>query len=156
MKTTVKPLHKPVIGWREWVSLPDLGIRSIKAKIDTGARSSALHAFDVEIFRRRGRDMVRFCVHPLQRNHRATVMAEVELFDRRVVRSSNGDARLRPVILTEMVLMGEKRTMELTLMDRGTMGFRMLLGRQAIRGHFVVDPNRSFLAGKRLKRRKRM
>jgi len=137
--------NKPIIGWREWVSLPALGIRAVKAKIDTGARSSALHAFSVTFFRRQGREMVRFHVHPLQRDYRKSVVAEARLLERRMVRSSNGEARLRPVIVTEMVLMGKRRSIELTLIDRGTMGFRMLLGRQAIRGHFIVDPNRSFL-----------
>ena len=154
MVDAVKLKDKPVIGWREWVSLPKLGIRTIKAKVDTGARSSALHAFNVEIFRRRGRDMVRFHVHPLQRNHLESIVAEVELLDRRVVRSSTGTAGLRPVILTEVVLMGQTKTIELTLVDRGTMGFRMLLGRQALQGLFVVDPARSFLAGREMQRRR--
>ena len=146
--TPVKSNQKPIIGWREWVSLPKLGIPAIKVKIDTGARSSALHAFDMEIFRNRGRDMVRFIVHPFQRNNRNRILAEVELLDHRMVRSSSGDAKMRPVILTELMLMGQRRSIELTLIDRSTMGFRMLLGREAIRGGYVVDPNRSYLAGK--------
>ena len=92
--------------------------------------------------------MVRFYVHPFQRNNRGRIGAEVEMFDRRMVRSSSGDAKMRPVILTELMLMGERRSIELTLIDRSTMGFRMLLGREAIRGGYVVDPNRSYLAGK--------
>lgn len=139
---------KPIIGWREWVSLPKLGISAIKAKIDTGARSSAIHASEMEIYRSRGRDMVRFTVQPFQRNNRDRIVAEVELFDRRKVRSSSGEAKIRPVILTELMLMGRRKSIELTLIDRSDMGFRMLLGREAIRGDFVVDPNRSYLAGK--------
>ncbi|NIO11307.1 MAG: ATP-dependent zinc protease [Deltaproteobacteria bacterium] len=153
--TSARPHIKPVIGWREWVSLPGLGISSIKAKIDTGARSSALHASEMEIFRRRGRDMVRFTVYPYQRNSRDRVVAEVELYDRRMVRSSSGDAHLRPVILTELMLMGERKSIELTLIDRSAMGFRMLLGREAIRGDYVVDPGRSYLGGKVSQRQNR-
>ncbi len=145
----------PVIGWREWVGLPDLGIRSIKAKIDTGARSSALHAFDVEPYVHRGIQMVRFVVHPVQRSTRRTVHAEAEVLEYRHVRSSGGHQTLRPVILADVTLGGQRWTIELTLANRDAMGFRMLLGRQAIRGRFVVDPGRSFLAGRRKVRRHR-
>ena len=153
-RLSMKSNNKPIIGWREWVSLPKLGISAIKAKIDTGARSSALHASEMEIYRSRGRDMVRFTVHPFQRNNRDKIVAEVELVDRRMVRSSSGDSRLRPVILTELVLMGQRQSIELTLIDRSSMGFRMLLGREAVRGGFVVDPNRSYIAGKGSQRRR--
>jgi len=136
------------IGWREWVALPDLGVTRIKAKIDTGARSSALHAFDLEHFRRRGHDMVRFAVHTLQRSSKRVIVAEAEMMDERIVRSSNGVNALRPVILTRVELLGESWPIELTLASRDEMGFRMLLGRQAVRGRFLIDPGRSYLAGR--------
>ena len=136
------------IGWREWVALPDLGVTRIKAKIDTGARSSALHAFDLERFRRRGNDMVRFTIHTLQRSSKRVIVAEAEMLDERVVRSSNGVNALRPVILTRVELLGESWPIELTLASRDEMGFRMLLGRQAVRGRFLIDPGRSYLAGR--------
>ncbi len=134
-----------VIGWRERVALPELGISEIKAKIDTGARSSALHAFELEIFTRDGKQMVRFKVHPYQRDTKRTVIAEAELLERRTVRSSIGYAQLRPVIQT-MVELGEKQwPIELTLTNRDAMGFRMLLGRQAVRRRWLVDAGKSFL-----------
>lgn len=139
---------RPVIGWREWVRLPGLGIDAIKAKVDTGARSSSLHAYDIERFRRKGVRMVRFRVHPIQRDFRTTVQAEAPLVDLRKVRSSTGVASLRPVILTEVELQGVRWEIEVTLTRRDAMGFRMLLGRQAIRGRFTVDAGRSFVAGK--------
>jgi hypothetical protein len=130
------------------VGLPDLGIAFVKAKVDTGARSSALHAFDVETFTRRGKEMVRFKVHPRQRDSTRTIGAEAEVRDRRHVRSSGGHRTLRPVIETTLELCGESWPIELTLVSRDAMGFRMLLGRQAIRRRLVVDPGRSFLAGR--------
>ncbi len=147
------PAELPTIGWREWVTMPHLGIRAIKAKVDTGARSSSLHALAVEKFHRHGKQMVRFRVHPMQRDTSRTVVAEAELLGERQVRSSGGHVSLRPVIQTEIELLGESWNIELTLASRDTMGFRMLLGRQAVRGRFTIDPGRSFLAGK-LKRKK--
>jgi len=135
-----------VIGWREWVSLPALGVERIKAKIDTGARSSSLHAYDVEVFQRRGAEHVRFLLHPIQRSTRETVRAEALLVDRRMVRSSGGHETLRPVIETTLELGGRRWPIEVTLVNRDAMGFRMLLGRQALRGRTVIDPSRSFLA----------
>ncbi len=136
------------IGWREWISLPQLGIGKIKAKIDTGARSSALHAFDIETFEVEGKPKVRFKVHPKQRNTVITVAAEAEVIDQREVRNSGGKAELRPVILTEVELMGRKWAIELTLTNRELMGFRMLLGRQAVRRQFVIDAGKSYLGRK--------
>ena len=134
-----------IIGWRERVALPDLGISQIKAKIDTGARSSALHAFDVETFSRDDKTMVRFKVHPYQRDTHRTVSAEAELIDQRQVRNSGGHAQLRPVIQTMVELNGERWLIELTLTNRDVMGFRMLLGRQAVRKRFLVDAGQSFV-----------
>ncbi|MEQ8463909.1 ATP-dependent zinc protease family protein [Coleofasciculus sp. E1-EBD-02] len=141
-----------IIGWRERVALPDLGIAQIKAKIDTGARSSALHAFDVEPFSRDDKTMVRFKVHPYQRDTHRTVSAEAELIDQRQVRNSGGHAQLRPVIQTMVELNGERWLIELTLTNRDVMGFRMLLGRQAVRKRFLVDAGRSFVQSSTRKR----
>lgn len=138
----------PVIGWREWVSLPDLRIKEIKTKIDTGARSSALHAFDIRTLRRGGRRMVRFKVYPYQRDASRIVSAEAELLGERRVRSSSGKEEIRPVIRTSIELFDERWTIELTLTNRVQMGFRMLLGRQAVRKRFLIDPGRSYRAGR--------
>lgn len=144
----------PAIGWREWLALPDLGIERIKAKVDTGARSSALHAYDVEFLKRGGHDVVRFKVHPMQRNSRRVIRAEAPLLEMRHVRDSSGRLEERPVILTGLRLMDDDWGIELTLTRRDVMGFRMLLGRQAIRGRFAVDPARSYYNGK-LRRERR-
>ena len=134
-----------VIGWREWVELPELSIDRIKVKVDTGARSSSLHAFDISTFKRRGVEWVRFKIHPIQDDSRTTIQAEAELHDTRLVRSSSGKQTLRPVIITEVSLLGERWPIELTLVGRDEMGFRMLLGRQAVRRRFLVNPAVSFL-----------
>lgn len=138
-----------VIGWREVVILPQLGIDKIKAKIDTGARSSALHAFNIVEFKRDGKDFVRFQVHPKQRDRLTTVTSEAELLEYRKVRNSGGGVQLRPVIMTEIKLGENSWSMELTLTNRDVMGFRMLLGRQAVRNKFLIDPGRSFLQSRR-------
>ena len=145
---------RPVIGWREWIELPEFDIARIKVKIDTGARSSSLHAFDIEYFRRRGMSMVRFKVHPIQRDASRTVVAEAPLLDRRWVTNSGGTPDLRPVIETLVRFMGEQWPIELTLARRDVMGFRMLLGRQAVRRRFVVDPGNSFFGGRPLRKKK--
>lgn len=141
-----------VIGWREWVALPDFGVETIKAKVDTGARTSSLHAFDMEEFQRGRREMVRFKVHPEQRNAKRERTVEAEVQEWRRVRSSSGTTELRPVVLTTVEILGLRWQVELTLSRRDEMGFRMLLGRQAIRGHLLVDPGRSFINGRRGKK----
>jgi len=137
-----------VIGWREWVGLPDLGIERIKAKVDTGARSSSLHAFDVQEIEREGEKWVRFKIFPVQRNSDPIVLAEAVVLDYRSVRSSSGKSSLRPVIKTRIELLGVTWPIELTLANRDQMGFRMLLGRQAFRRRFLVDGGRSYCGGK--------
>jgi len=137
-----------VVGWREWVSLPALGIPRIKAKLDTGARSAAIHAYDLDYFIRDGRRWVRFKVHPLQGDSKTTVSAEAEVVERRTVRSSTGHETQRPVIRTTLQMMGESWPIEITLARRDAMGFRMLLGRSSIRRRLIVDPGQSFLSGK--------
>ena len=139
------------IGWREWVALPELGVGSVKAKIDTGARSSSLHAWDVTIVdadrHRPHRPRVRFVLHPGQRDMDETVEAEADLVALRAVRSSNGEVETRTVIRTPVVVGGRRFAIELTLTRRDEMGFRMLLGRRALRRRFVIDPGHSFLCG---------
>jgi len=139
----------PVIGWREWVGLPDLGVPRIKVKVDTGARTSALHAYDLEEFEKSGDPWIRFSIHPMQRTTKEVVAAEAPILEWRNVRSSSGHASRRPVIRTELLLAGRNWPIDLTLTARDEMGFRMLVGRRAVRHRFVVDPGRSYLAEER-------
>lgn len=144
-----------MIGWREWVGLPDMGIKMIKAKVDTGARSSSLHAYDLHDFERWGQRWVRFKVHPVQRSSHEVVQAEAAVLETRLVRSSSGKAAKRPVIVTRVELLGVTWPVELTLANRDEMGFRMLLGREAFRRRFLVDAGNSYYGGKPKRRRKR-
>ncbi len=139
----------PTIGWREWVSLPRLGISRVKCKVDTGARSSTLHAFDLELVSRQKIVWARFAVHPLQRNLSLVCRCEAPVKEFRSIRSSNGEVEKRPVIETAIELMGQQWTIEITLTDRKRMGFRMLLGRQAIWNRFLVDVSRSYCSSNR-------
>lgn len=142
----------PVIGWREWVRFPELGVDAIKAKVDTGARTSAIHAFDLEEIARDGDVFLRFKIHPEQRSARPEIEVELPLFARKRVRDSGGKLEERPVVSAVIELLGERWPIELTLTRRDVMGFRMLLGRQAIRGRFLVDPGGSYYGGKRVPR----
>ncbi|MGH3361006.1 MAG: ATP-dependent zinc protease family protein [Nocardioides sp.] len=135
-------------GWREWVSLPGIGVPWVKAKVDTGARTSAIHAFDIEPFERDGEPWVRYSVHPWQRSGEDAVTAESKVLDRRTVRSSSGHSEERYVVHMDVSLVGRTVTAEMTLSRRDEMGFRMLIGREALRRHFVVDPGRSYLGGR--------
>ena len=135
------------LGWREWIALPDLDVAHVKAKVDTGARSSSLHAEDIEIFQARGHVKVRFVVLPMQRSRSNAIECEAVLHDERYVKSSNGTRELRPVIRTPVRWGGEAWEIDLTLTSRDLMGFRMLLGREAIRRRYLVDTGRSFLGG---------
>lgn len=136
-----------LIGWREWVELPDLGGARIKAKVDTGARTSALHAEDIHYVKRGKKRFVHFLIFPKQRVKKRGIKASAPLLDERRVRSSNGKEEVRPVIETTLELHGESWPIELTLTRRDLMGFRLLLGRQALRNHVLIDPAKSFLAG---------
>ncbi|QGY41991.1 ATP-dependent zinc protease [Pseudodesulfovibrio cashew] len=136
------------IGWREWISLPDFFVPAIKAKIDTGAATSAIHAFDVTTFTRDGQRFVRFCIHPLQGRDDISIPCEAPLLDKRKVKNSGGRSQERYVVGTTLEVAGRRWPIELTLTSRDEMKFRMLLGRSAMRGRLVVDPHLSYQAGK--------
>ena len=138
----------PIIGWREWVSLPELGIHQIKAKIDTGARTSALHAFSLKIFKDNSKCRIQFDIHPLQHNVHDVVTCTAEIVDKRLVTDSGGHAEERYVILTPLTIAGQTSSVEITLTERENMLFRMLLGRSALQKRFVVNPARSFITTK--------
>lgn len=144
-----------IIGWREWVGLPALGVGRVKAKIDTGARSSTIHAFDVETYVDQGIERVRFSIHPVQNRDDIFVNTDVPILERRHVRSSNGEVAERIVIRTSLAILQRRVMVDLTLANRDAMGFRMLVGREAIRKRFLVDPAASFLAGRRPRRSRR-
>ena len=130
------------VGWREWLELPDLDIPPFKAKVDTGARTSALHAVNVKVVD----DKVRFSVQSVMNEGKHTKL-ELPLQDMRRVRSSNGKSELRPVIRTMLALGGKRWLIDITLTRRDSMEFRMLLGREALRKHAVVDVSRSYALG---------
>jgi hypothetical protein len=142
----IKKITKKIIGWREWVSFPELGIKQIKAKIDTGARTSALHAFNIEIFKAtQGKNKVRFQINPIQRNKNYVLHCEADLLDKRNVKNSGGDIEDRYIIITNLHMGSKLWPIELTLTNRDAMGFRLLLGRTAINKNFLINPHRSFL-----------
>ncbi len=139
--------ERTVVGWREWVELPELGVTGLKAKVDTGATTSALHASKLVSFERDGAEWVRFEIHPRQRSRTPSVTVELPVVDHRRVRSSSGETEVRPVVHT-MLKIGDRVTpIDVTLTRRDSMGFRMLIGRRALRRRYLVNPSRSFLAG---------
>lgn len=138
----------PIIGWREWVILPALGIEKIKAKIDTGARTSALHAFSLQPFVEHGKNKIRFDIHPLQHNTSKIISCVADIVDKRMVTDSGGHEEERYVIETPITIAGQTWPIEITLTERENMLFRMLLGRSALRKHFIVNPARSFVTTK--------
>lgn len=137
-----------ITGWREWVSLPNVEVPWLKAKIDTGARSSALHAFNIAEFERDGASWVRFGIHPWQESEQDAVTVELPVHDRRTIRSSNGHSEQRLMVLLDIVLAGRAVSAEVTLTNRDVMDFRMLIGREALAQGFVVNPAASYLGGK--------
>lgn len=141
------------IGWREWVSLPELGIPAIKAKIDTGARTSALHTFHLESYKQDDKEYIKFELHPLQKNRNIIVECTSPVLDKRVVKDSGGHSEERFVISTPIHLGELIIPIEITLTNREDMQFRMLIGRSAlVKGNFKVDPNTSYQFGRQLKK----
>lgn len=141
------PEELKVLGWREWAALPDLGIRRIKCKVDTGARTSTLHAFFVRRFVDQGQPRVCFGIHPLQRRMDMERTCTADLVDQRMVCNSGGHREKRYIIRTPIIIGDRRWPIELTLTARDTMRFRMLLGRTAIHRRFLVNPAASYLAG---------
>ncbi len=139
-----------IIGWREWVSLPELGLPAIKAKVDTGAKTSALHAFRIKRITHDGRDSVHFYIHPLQKNSTLVQECIAPILDQREVTDSGGHKELRYVIESRLSIGKFAYNIEMTLTARDDMRFRMLLGRQGIRPSMLVNASESFLL-KRLK-----
>lgn len=139
--------NKIIVGSEEWCALPNLGIPAIKARVDSGAKTSSLHAFNIRLFSRQGQSWVSFEVHPLQSNRRTIIRCEAEVIDKRVIKSSSGIGEKRFVVRTELQLNGQAWPIELTLTNRDSMGYRMLLGREAMHGRILVDPAAGFLCG---------
>lgn len=137
-----------VVGWREWVALPQWSVEAMKAKIDSGARTSAIHADGIELFEREDVPWVRFFIRPWQRSDANPTFVEAPRIDHRTVKSSSGTQSDRPVVLAPIVLGGRAIDAEITLTSRDEMGFRMLIGRQALAQGFTVDSAASYLGGR--------
>ena len=135
-----------VAGWREWIALPELGIARLKAKIDTGARTSALHAFSIKPYKKGGQHRVRFNVHPMQQRMDTVVTCEAEIYDMRWVMDSGGHRERRYVIQTALMMNNHSWPVEITLTNRDSMRFRMLLGRTAMKNCMLVVPGESYLS----------
>lgn len=135
--------NRTTIGWREWGYLPDLDIGPIKIKIDTGARTSALHAYDIEIVN----DVIHFKVHTIQGRDDFFIQASAPFVGERIVTDSGGKATTRPAIRTRLSVGGFEQLVDLTLIDRQQMSFRMLMGRGALAGNYMVDCNAEYLGG---------
>ncbi len=140
--------EKTVIGREEWCNLPELNLPAVKARVDSGAKTSALHAYQIQPFERDGKPHVRFRVHPIQGNREIVKRCEAEVIDRRMVKSSSGESEKRHVILTQLQLGGESWPIEITLTNRDSMGYRMLIGREAMKGRLMVDPEEAFKLGR--------
>lgn len=145
----MKPDRILTLGWREWVGLPALGLPGIKAKVDTGARTSALHAFEIETFTEQGKPRVLFRIHPRQRDSDTVITCVADVADERVVTDSGGHRENRLIIETSMTIGPWSWPIEMTLTARDSMMFRMLLGRTAIKGLAQVNPALSYCVGKR-------
>lgn len=142
-------MNEPLkLGWREWCALPELGIPAIKAKVDTGAKTSCLHTFCIEPYREGGVDYVRFKVHPLQKNDQVILECTAAVKDERIVSDSGGHKEVRYIIETRMLIGDNERLIEMSLTNRDSMRFRMLLGRRAMEENTLVDPAASYLNGR--------
>ena len=137
-----------IVGWTEWVALHDLDIPAIKAKVDTGAATSSLHAYNIKYITKQDKKYVTFKVHPLQKNKKITKMCVAPLVGIRNVKSSTGEMQPRPVILTQITLGNHTWMIELNLTNRDSMGKRMLIGREALAGRVLVNPDHKFLHNK--------
>ena len=142
------------LGWREWCTLPNLGIPAIKAKVDTGAKTSCLHTFSIEPYTENGIPYVRFMVHPLQKNDNVVLECTAPIKDEREVSDSGGHKEMRYIIETTVLIGDKSRLIELSLTNRDTMRFRMLLGRTALAPLFLVDPGRRYVLTKPKQKRK--
>lgn len=142
-----------LVGWREWLTLPELGIPAIKAKMDTGARTSALHAFALEPFHENRQLKIRFGIHPLQKRTDIEIYCVADVIDQRIVSDSGGHREKRFVIQTPIQMAAQQWSIEITLTNREDMMFRMLLGRTAMKNRIAVDPAKSYLTGRELKAR---
>ena len=147
-----QPTKKRTVGWREWAALPGLGVKALRTKVDTGAVTSSLHATDIEEFGKKGDPWVRFRLYAGPKGSRKNQIAEAPLVGIRRIRNSIGRAESRPVIKEKVRLAGRCWTVEFTLTDRKDMDYPMLLGRQAIARRFLVDPGRSWLFPKPVKK----
>ncbi len=149
----MKPDEMLTLGWREWVGLPDLGLDAIKAKVDTGARTSTLHAFELDTFSEHGKPRVRFKIHPIQKDADTVVTCVADIVDERLVTDSGGHREQRLIIMTPLRIGKWSWPIEMTLTARDNMMFRMLLGRTAMRGFAMVDPSRSYVIGRKPRRK---
>lgn len=145
----MKPDKLLTLGWREWVGLPELGLDAIKAKVDTGARTSTLHAFELRTFSEQGKLRVEFKIHPKQKDPETVVTCVADVIDERFVTDSGGHRERRLIIGTLLTIGRWSWPIEMTLTARDNMMFRMLLGRTAIKGIAAVDPSRSYTTGKK-------
>lgn len=140
--------HKKIIGNQEWCAFPELGIPAIKARVDSGAKTSSIHAFNISAKKVGGRDWVTFEIHPLQKNDKTLIRCECPVVDQRDVKSSSGTSETRYVISTPISLGDSVWDVQLTLSDRDAMGYRMLLGREAMNGRLIIDPSMNCVLGK--------
>lgn len=155
MSSITTPNEILTLGWREWIGLPELGLSDIKAKVDTGARTSTLHAFEVRPFSEHGNQRVEFKIHPKQRDSELVVSCIADILDERVVTDSGGHKEARLVIVTPLTIGPYSWPIEMTLTSRDSMMFRMLLGRTAIEGLALVNPSKSYLVGKKPRKKRK-
>jgi len=146
-------MDKLVIGWKEWCHLLELAIPPIKAKIDTGAKTSCLHAIDIEPYIHNAIDMVRFKVHPLQYRKDIVYRVDAPVIDKRLVSDSGAHKEMRYIIKSKTKIGDKEKIIELSLTNRINMSYRMLVGREALAGDFIVDSSSSFVLGKIAKSR---